>query len=382
MLHRKERNNLTIYFVNILIVILFAILCKYSINVFNGHIIEGRKLYGLIVCLSFSCIMAFRDLSVGVDTAPYSRIFGIIANNSSYMDAIQNAPLSAPAYVIFCKTLSYFSNDPQIVVIVSSLIINISLMMLVNKVSVSSPISYLSWIGLTLFYCSMNGSRQCLALVLALHALVALSENIKNIKAWILFGLAILTHSTALVLLFAIVGVMLSNKVADNKMLFIISSVLSILISFGYGIGVRLVLQFVPRYSLYTSGDSKYSIFSSTGGGRIIFLYLVLLGVSLLWMLKTYSNNAGSRGFIEKMLPAVLFGAIFGIVNCKNELINRLLWYYLGIYVLFIPSVISKYKQYEKLFLKVGIIGILLVYSILSLRENQNGVVPYQFFWG
>lgn len=372
---------MSIYFVNILIVLLASFICKYKVKWLRGRVIEGNKIYGLIVCCTFSFIMACRNVSVGVDTAPYSRIYTIIANKGSFINAIRNAPLTAPAYVILCKTLSYISKDPQIVIVVSSLIINIGLMKLVNKVSANALVSYLSWIGLTLFYCSMNGTRQSMALVLSLHALVMISDNLKDKKAWILFVVAVLIHPTALVLLFAIAGIILSDRIHDNKMLFIISGAVSFIIAFGYGVGVRLVLRFIPRYSMYTSEGSKYSIFNSTGGGRIILLYLVLFGIVILWLFQTYSGDKSQRGFIEKMLPAVLFGAIFGIVNSKNELINRLLWYYLGIYVLFIPSVLAKYKKYERLILTVVIIVVLLTYSVLSLKENQNGVVPYQFFW-
>ena len=81
------------------------------------------------------------------------------------------------------------------------------------------------------------------------------------------------------------------------------------------------------------------------------------------------------------MLPAVLFGAIFGIINSKNILINRLLWYYLGIYTLFIPDVLVKYKKNKRIILTIGITIVLFGYSVLSLKENQNGVVPYRFFW-
>ncbi|CUM97551.1 Uncharacterised protein [Blautia hydrogenotrophica] len=372
---------MNIYFVNILIVLITSIICKYKIKGPSGRIIEGNTIYSLIVCYTFTFIMALRNISVGVDTAPYARIFTIIVNTNNFIDAIRNAPLTAPVYVIFCKVLSYISKDPQIVIVVSSLIINIGLMKLINKVSVNAPVSYLSWIGLTLFYCSMNGTRQCMALVLSLHTLIMLSENLKGRRAWTLFIIAVLIHPTALVLLFAVGGIILADKIQDNKLLFIISVVASFIIAGGYGIGVRLVLKFIPRYFIYTSGESEYSIFDSTGEGRIVLLYLVLFGITLLWMFRTHTNNSSKRGFIEKMLPAVLFGAIFGILNSKNELINRLLWYYLGIYVLFIPSVLEKYKKYERWMLTVGIVAVLLIYSILSLTENQNGVVPYCFFW-
>ena len=348
-----------IYFANIIIVIVASILCKCRIIGIEGQKIKGEKVYGLIVCVSFTFIMALRDISVGVDTAPYSRIFNTIANADGFIVAIKEAPLTAPVYVIFCKALSYISKDPQILIIASALIINIGLILLVNKVSVNVSASYLAWIGLTLFYCSMNGSRQCIALVLALHALVLLSDNIKNKRAWWLFAIAIMIHSTAIILVFAI----------------------GVVIAVGYGIGVKLLLHFVPRYSMYTMDGSTYSIFNSTGGGRIVLLYIILFGIDMLWILRKQNTNKSEDEFVEKMLPALLFGAIFGIINSKNELINRLLWYYLGIYVLCIPSVLSKYKKFERLILTVGVVAVLLTYSIISLRENQNGVVPYSFFW-
>lgn len=342
---------------------------------------DGNKVYGLIVCSTFTFIMALRDISVGMDTAPYSRIFNIIASTNGFMDAIRSAPLTAPIYVIICRTLSYISKDPRILIIVSALIINIGLMQLVDQVSINAPVSYLSWIGFTLFYSSMNGTRQCMALVISIHALVMLADNIKNKKAWIIYVIAVMIHSTALVLIFAIGGTILVKKIRDKKAIFIISSIVSLTISFGYGLGVKLMLGIIPRYSMYTLNGSKYSIFGSMGSGRIIFLYIVLLVIVMLWMFSFHMEDRLEKGFCGKMLPAVLFCAIFGIINSRNILINRLLWYYLGIYTLFIPSALTRYKKKERLVLTVVIVLVLLSYSILSLKENQNGVVPYQFFW-
>ena len=372
---------MSIYFANIIIVILGSVIYNWKIKGFKGQIVDGKKLYGLVVCGSFTFIMALRDMSVGVDTGPYSRIFNIIADASSFMDAIRRAPMTAPAYVAFCRALSYISKDPRSVIIVSALIINIGLMHLVNQASSNAAVSYLSWIGLTLFYCSMNGTRQCIALVLALQALVMLSNNIKNMKGWGFLVIATLVHSTALILLFAIGGIILTEKIYDNKKIFFISSTASLIIALGYGPGVGLALRFIPGYSMYVLDESKYSIFNSTGGGRIVLLYVVLLAIVMLWMFKAPIASENEKGFVEKMLPAVLFGAIFGIINSKNILINRLLWYYLGIYTLFIPDALVKYKKNKRIILTIGITIVLFGYSVLSLKENQNGVVPYRFFW-
>ena len=83
----------------------------------------------------------------------------------------------------------------------------------------------------------------------------------------------------------------------------------------------------------------------------------------------------------KKMLPAVIFCSVFGAFNCKNELINRMLWYYLALFIVFIPNLLYKCRKTQRTLLGAGIIFVLLVYSFLSLRENQNGVVPYVPFW-
>ena len=108
------------------------------------------------------------------------------------------------------------------------------------------------------------------------HALVLLSDNIKNKRAWWLFAIAIMIHSTAIILVFAIGGIILEKKLGDNKICISVSIIASLVIAVGYGIGVKLLLHFVPRYSMYTMDGSTYSIFNSTGGGRIVLLYIVL----------------------------------------------------------------------------------------------------------
>lgn len=381
MLERKGLEDLNIYFINLAIVLFSSVLCKYNLRVKKRHVLNGEKVYGIIVCASFTFIMAFRDISVGEDVESYSRIFNTIAKSDTFFDAVQNAPLSAPAYVAFCRLLSYISQDPQILIVASSIIINICLMLAINKASTNAFVSYISWIGFTLLYCSMNGTRQCLALVLSLYALILLAKDLKRTKAWILLLIAVLTHLTALVLVFAICGIILTDKITENKMLFIISVLASFIGALCFGIGVRLVLNFMPRYSMYEAGGSNYSIFDNTGSGRIVFLYLVLLLILIIWIIKSKTYDVYSRKFARQMFPAVLFGVLFGIVNSKNILVNRLLWYYLGIYVLFLPDVFKMCKRNERIILEICVIAILLVYSILSLYENQNGIVPYKFFW-
>lgn len=369
---------MALYFFNILVVVSLCGICNYKFKTICKKNIPGEKIYNGIVFFIFTFIMGARALSVGVDTAPYSRIFGIIARSESLIDAISKAPLTAPLYVFCCRILSYISSQPQILTIFCAVVINIGLVVFIIKTSPSPCVSYLVWIGLTLFYFSMNGTRQSISLILVLNALVFLAEDIKSCTGWILFIGAILIHTTAIFAIIVIAGILLTSKIKDNKKIFIISTAASIVISRIYGVGVQIVSKLSPHYSMYTDEDAKYSIFISTGKGRIVLLYLVLLGVVILWIL---GNDNKSNTFNKRIFPAVIFGTIFGIANCKNELINRMLWYYIALYISFIPSMLFKYKKKSRIPIAFCIIGILIVYSTLSLCENQNGVVPYHFYW-
>lgn len=374
---------INVYIITTICVLLLGVLYKYKfkISIFNtSAIVEGKNVYLFITFVIMTLIMALRSPEVGVDTAPYTRIFNTIANSDSVIDAITNAPLTAPVYVLICYLLSLFNKDPQIMIIFSSIFVNLGLWIFIKKKSINPIISVFCWIGLSLYYCSMNGNRQCMALVLTLNALVYLSDNIKSIKGWLLIITAVGIHSTSLIICIAIAGILLTEKVKNTLLIFYISFGMSTVISIGYSSFVKLFIKFFPWYSMYNNGESSYSIIKGSGGGRIIVIYLFLLLICFLWLFTYKTKQTDIDEFHKKMLPALIFGAVFGIFNCKNELINRILWFYTSIYITFIPCSLKKYRKIGYLFTIVVVIA-LFAYSILTLLENQNGVVPYKTFW-
>lgn len=372
--------SISVYVGVTIFTLLAGVLCKFDIRYGNSRKISGRQIYLFVMFFVLTFIMAFRSVNVGVDTAPYSRIFGIIHHASSFREAIELAPLSAPIYVGICRILGLFSAEPQILIIFTALFINIGLFVFINRVSSNVVISTFCWIGLTLFYCSMNGSRQSMALVITLNALVYFARDLKSKKGWILMLIAIGIHSTCLIIAVAILGIILTDKIHESRLVLIITVIISALISIVFKGIVRVLLQFFPHYSMYGFGGAQYSIFESNGGGRIVILYIFLLAICVLWTIINKKQNE-SDSFHSKMLPAVVFGAVFGIFNCRNELINRALWFYIGIFITFIPAVIEKCKGLVKWIIGIIIISVLAAYSLLSLLENQNGVIPYALFW-
>lgn len=376
-----EVKTITIYVINIIVILITAIIRKHNYKIVSMGALSGNTFSNFIICLTFTLIMALRSSNVGVDTGSYSRIYAIIGNSGSYFDALKNAPLSAPLYILFCRGLFRITADPQILIAVTAILINIGLIKFIKKASPNTTESALVWIGLTLFYISMNGSRQCLSAVIALNGIYYLAMDWKSIKGWVLFVVAMGIHTTSIFLIIALLGIVLVNKIKDNFMILIFSTIISGIISVAFFYGVKIILKIIPRYSMYTTGGSQYSVFLNNGSGRIIILYLLLLVIVFLWTLKAKKNNINDDYFNSRMLPAVVFCCIFGIINSRNELLNRMLWYYLGIYVSFIPSMFLKYNKSTRIIIRLGVLTVLLVYSIISVMENQNGILPYSFFW-
>jgi hypothetical protein len=210
-----------------------------------------------------------------------------------------------------------------------------------------------------------------MALVLALNAILYLSNDMKSFKGWVLWIAAVFIHVTTIFTVPVILSILFSNKIKQKKVLFGISFIIGIVASFTYQIFVYLILKFVPGYAMYISSNATYNIFGGTGGGRIALLYIFLLLVVYLFIISEESES-----FSNLIMPALTFGLVFGIVNCRNELVNRMLWYYLALFLPFIPAVTKNSKL-----TKVGILSILVIYSIISLLENQNGIVPYITYW-
>lgn len=219
---------MAIYIVNALMVILLSAVYSSKFKVTSSLKISGKRVYIVVIFILFFCIMAFRAVSVGVDTSPYSRIYTIIGRSGSLRSALANAPLSAPIYVVFCWLLYHISSDPQLLIIASSLIVTVGLFKFIEKASDNIIISCNCWIGLTMFYASMNGNRQFMALVLILNAFYYLTFSITSMKGWGLFALAVGIHSTAIFSLIALLGVMLAKKLKANKLIFLTSVIISV----------------------------------------------------------------------------------------------------------------------------------------------------------
>lgn len=371
---------MTIYLVLMATVITFGFLCKRSVR-FGSTVYSGETIYITSLIMLFIAIMGMRGLTVGTDTAAYARDYIRIGSYQSFIESISKISNTAPSFVLLCRLCNFISDNPQIYTFVTAVIIHGLLFRLMKLTSESYRMSAFLYLGLTLFYYAMNGNRQTIAMLLFLNALINMTDNIKDYKAWILIAIAAGMHVTSLILLIAVGGILLSERITDKRIVITISIITGAGFSLLLDEASMLIARYFPHYAIYLSGQALFQILDSTSDGRIMIVYLFLAVFIILDLIRKESSITDKDRIFKKLLPMMVFGIVFGILNYKNSLVNRLMWYFIALFITYIPFVVKKYHKNTRIILIIGIYAGLMLYNYIFLKENQSGVVPYVFFW-
>ena len=316
-------------------------------------IIFGKKRAKLLHVLS-SClilmlffIMALRDVSVGIDTDTYSRIYSRICESDTIIEAIGNTSFSGPIYILLCWLLSRVTKSFQLVLFISALVVNLGLFRFLNKVSKNIAMSIFIWIGIGMFYFSMNGNRQTMAAVTNLNAFELILKEGKWTQGIILMLIAAGIHPTSIIMGLVLVGAYWAEKISNTKRVFEISLLAGIAAGFGFNTLILLVLKLLPQYMKYTdSQDGRPTIFEQSGGGRILYIYLILLIFAAFWCeIRDFKGIEIENRFF----PTIVFSLAFAIINSKNVYVSRMILYYLILYCVFFPAMITRLKKKQRI---------------------------------
>ena len=205
---------MAVYLIEIVMIVALSPLARCRISVIkNRKEFKGNDVYLFLVFFMLGLVMALRAKSVGTDTFTYYIINQKIRNSYSFEDALKSSTLSsAPLYVLYSYVLSHMFDSNQMILMLNSLIICVGFYRFIKKTSTNYIYSSLLFMLLTLYFESMNGMRQFVAIALALNAFLFLKDDMKSIKGWLIYIGAVLIHTTAIAFLVAIAGMMFVKK--------------------------------------------------------------------------------------------------------------------------------------------------------------------------
>lgn len=348
---------------------------------FENKRIGKNELYLITVFLMLGCVAAFRGSSVGTDTAVYCTIYQKIAHSASIQEALDVSTISsAPFYVLYTYLISRVVTDPQISLMINSIIIFCGFYRFIKKESCDYVYSTFLFIALTMYFESMNGMRQFVAVSLALNAFLYLKEEIRSNKGWLIFILAVLTHSTALAFAVSIFTALFVRKSKNIDKVIGWSIVVSVAIALSFSFLVRIVSNVIPSFTQYIDGTNKAQFFINSGSGRIIILYAMLFLILVIF-LYFFKKNKSLRTKIDyTYIPSLFFCTIMGMFFSKNVLFNRILWFFMPMFMIFIPNTYSLLRKKNKTIMYCVTGCLLMVYCVFHLLEDKSGIIPYSLF--
>ena len=338
--------------------------------------LKNKKiLYIFSVFLPLCIVSAVRANTVGSDTLTYTHLFELIRNEHSFNTAMHlTSYVSAPVYFAYNFVLSRLFATPQAIIVSNSILVNFLIGRFIYKSTKYVGRATALYFFLTLYFESMNGTRQFVALGLCLNAYLFFKEDLKSVKGWIIFLLALGVHNTSVIFLLVLVTIWFTKKKRriKNITFYVIigSFAASIIIDKIIGIFIRIF----PRYLNYLNGAMSDQVLINTGEGRIALIFLLQGVYCYIYYLKNKSIKAS---IISPEYIISLFACVLGIVFSRNTLLIRMNWYLQSFNILFISDTAQMLEKKNRLIIDTVFFSLLLVYCILYLIEGKGNISPF-----
>lgn len=354
----------------------------------TGKLTKSKnKLYIMLTFGLFVVLAAFRAKNVGNDTDTYLELFETILITEDLSAFTWRYEIG---YLYLNKLLSMIVSDPQIIIIVTSLVIMMVFARFIYKYS------YIPWLSTFLFFTlgyygmSMNTIRLNLAIIVILISYDFLRER-KLIKFVLIVILASLFHRTAIIFLLA--WPMTKLKFNYKTILTMVAVSLSAYVMFP---NILMVLiKLFPTYQYYLG--SEYL----NGELRVASVMNMLVGLSII-LLSVFTNyhmkgneisdvnNKSLRYKNEKindghnMLLLLLAGVSITFISFNFNLLERVGDFFLVFSCVFLPNTLRNLKDKNLTTLIIFVVVVLFFAystSIQIYRPEWNSIYPYTFFW-
>ena len=357
---------MTIYFICIFIIMLLGL------NVYSNYD-ENVQCINIERCCTWATIIlvvvaALRGSSVGADTASYIKDYSTV-NTLTYAD-ILSLYSDNPGYYLLSKIFSDLKIPIQIWFAVIEGLYLFSVKKLIKRFSYDVGFSYILFIAIGLYAFSLAGLKQTLAISFVFLAYYSLYEN-KYVKYMIFTVLAIFSHLSAIVSLFALIIYVVRKKTFFYPLM----GMLSVIWVSGYGLFANILIKLFnfDHYGAYFGLASERS-----GTLTMFYIQLVMIAVSLLFY-RSYKNDSEEDSkIILGMTVLCVLSQLLAIVVASAFRIGL---YYSLFSIILLSNCIGVISDTKAR--RVIKILVLLVFIFYFWYGNHNGssIVPYKFFW-
>ena len=355
---------MTVYLVNLVIVTIFSLLADIVVKDKYHY---GKRKYNLlflfIALLSLILVSGLR-YKVGTDFAQYSEIYSVFGNQ----------PISWGeqefGFDALNKILYRINKNPQFFFLITSILINLGIVIFVREYSINLPLSMYFYITNYTYYVTMNGVRQYIAaVILALGFKFVLNKDFKRYVIVIL--IASTFHASAFIMIPVYFLAITDIKSIWNKGF-------SCLIGFAfvfYQPFVNIMFKFLENSS-YAHYQSELS--NLDDGANILRVIVWALPIVLFALRKKRAKEMfGEKSSV--IFNFCFYGMCFMALAYRHKYFARVTMYFDIYYLLLFPMIIKLFNKKENRIIAYGMVVGYFLYSTFLLLSGDAWIYPYKY---
>ena len=361
----------------IVYIVLFSIINLMGFFIFGkGVSMRRNRLFLFASFIPIFLVQALRSYNVGSDSLTY--YFAFISINSNSTGYIVDT--WEPLYIVLNKLIGAFTNNPQWLFVVSSLLIDIGVIIFIfnnleDGKSAFWPVFF--WFVCTCFFNSMNTLRQQIALSIVVNIYTILRKE-RTKRAYIasasLLVVGMLFHTMSIVAtLYMVPFLFYWDKKQDLLFASLLAAALVVLSS----TLVSYALIVFPKYAKYV--DTFY--FDEAGMSLYNLAMIMVNVIFLIEVFVTSDYNAYSRNIVFPLSFFAIMSITIYIVKAKIFIVGRLVYYFDFFEILFFPCMINRIEQRQVIYFFTLLAGWALFLYMLYSGQATRGCIPYMFFW-
>ncbi len=315
-------------------------------------------------------LAAFRDESIGTDTANYIYLFeDAIENKGSIINYIFFHPSFEIGFLIYNFLLAQCTKSISIYFIVTyGIIIGLTYASALKLRAYISPHIFMFIYVFIFFSETLNGQRQYMAISLVIYAVANLLIG-KKIKYLVLTIIACLFHTSSIISIVIGGTYWLIRKfpLYNHKLLYTIICIIVLIVAFGMG-------RFANMGWLPIFEEKLSNSITSTSGSGISNSYLLVCIYTLFVLLCSYKRSV----ICDLTLLTTIYTFIFYLSPDMNGIMYRLTLYFNIMMCISISYIFNTSKRVSTKMNVIILLTFYMVFYIFSIVvSGTHEVVPY-----
>lgn len=343
------------YFLYFMVIMSYPILIKKK---------NGKKMYCILTGICYFAVAAVRSNTIGFDTAIYVNSFERLSKMS--LDAAMLFSDKDVCFWVLLSLLGKITSNYTVLFFLVACIFTISAWHFIYKYSKDPRLSIIVMLAFNLYQFTFTGMRQTIAMSFILWAIDYCYQR-KIIKSIVFILIGAIFHSSALIFIIVILFRIYKKK---------LTQVHTITIAFLLGI-VFLLRGTIAQRLIVLIQDRGYEVTMLNSGLTMTFVIFVLFLLGCLFIREyNFSDENATLTYLIAMLAC-----FFEMLVSTQSIFFRIAFYFLMIYIVFVPNVVESIRNGKSRFIVKTGIYVLLSIQYLVFTIGSCGILPYQTFW-